>query len=670
MDELTDAWTSCHHSQQLQKITKLKLLMTSWGSYEYQITWISTGSCFSSNADHLAFWATMLERSLHTARGWSHPNQRKALVWRRTGTLVEHAKATRFHSEICPVSARSLTTSFDGRTHPRNHKKLLTATTTIGRWQSDRPFSSSISLAEENKNYLHSKYQQLVESGQLSQDSHQLHAINALERLRNDLFSPSSSFINNHTTVSPAAVAVASTNSSSWSWWNHDTPAPTTTSTVSSFFSSSNSPRGVYLHGGVGCGKSFLMHLFHDSLSKSSANHPISVTKQFVHYHKFMLDIHRELHVAKTKKHLQGEEAVAHVVNNILQAGRVLCCDEFQVTDVADAMLLVRLLPLLWQSGCVLVATSNRAPQDLYAQGLQRDLFVPLIHQLTQRCQVVSMEASETDYRVLIQQKQQQQQASLSPHATTTASSSPSSSPTTIEDMLQQSYFVGKANRKKFHSLFYQVTQGASVAPMSLYVSSTPSSSSTDVADGTTTVTMARGARKVNIPWACPSRYICRFAFEDLCAKALGAADYMVLASHFSMIFVEQIPTLTVTEINWLRRFITFCDTMYDAHVVLVLQAAVPLDQLLQIPSDQLQQLRRAHDEVFAFDRTKSRLQEMTSITYIQETHSKWIPPPPNDTETATVDDMLKQQPSVRPRTTIAFQELRVEPSLADDASR
>jgi predicted ATPase len=115
-----------------------------------------------------------------------------------------------------------------------------------------------------------------------------------------------------------------------------------------------------------------------------------------------MLRIHAEMHAARYKDHTEGDAILPEVIAKEVSAGRLLCFDEFQVTDVADALILQRLFTGLWQHGCVVVATSNRPPEDLYLNGLQRDRFVPFIHELKKHCEVVNMFESETDYRLML----------------------------------------------------------------------------------------------------------------------------------------------------------------------------------------------------------------------------------------------------------------------------
>lgn len=234
------------------------------------------------------------------------------------------------------------------------------------------------------------------------------------------------------------------------------------------------------------------------------------------------------------------------------------------MTDVADALILQRLFTGLWENGCVVVATSNRPPDDLYLNGLQRDRFLPFLDLLKQKCEVLSMWDSKIDYRLI-----QKMQSGTVPV-----------------------FFVGLNGRREFDELFFElVGSGRSVMPTALETQ----------------------GRKVKIPLASLSRGVARFNFEDLCQKALGAADYLVIGQHFHTVFVENIPIMGLNELNWVRRFITFVDSMYESNVKLILHAKTPADEIFQPDT------KTDHDEVFAFGRTLSRLDEMSSETYLRK---------------------------------------------------
>jgi predicted ATPase len=236
------------------------------------------------------------------------------------------------------------------------------------------------------------------------------------------------------------------------------------------------------------------------------------------------------------------------------------------VTDVADALILQRLFTGLWERGAVVIATSNRPPDELYWNGIQRDRFLPFIELIKQRCDVVSMWDSDTDYR-LVQKKL-------------------GSSPTV--------YFVGKESRQDFDQLFYALANGSPAVP---------------------TFVTSQG-RQVPVPQAVPRRGLARFSFEDLCQKSLGVSDYLQIGQTFHTVFVERVPVLSMNEINWVRRFITFVDAMYESKVKLILQAAAARpNEILARSKEQ----GMVHDEFFAFDRTVSRLEEMQSERYLKQ---------------------------------------------------
>lgn len=390
-----------------------------------------------------------------------------------------------------------------------------------------------------------------MEQNDKQPDAHQIKALKVLQRLRDEL---------DH--IDPASLATRTsgpkpTNSFFAHWFSQ---VASTTSRILNI----SPPKGVYLHGGVGCGKTFLMNLFYHSITD---DHPWAKAKQKIHFHKFMLRVHQEMHVARKQGGIV-DDILPAVVSKTLAQGRLLCLDEFQVTDVADALILQRLFTGLWENGCIVVATSNREPNELYKDGLQRDRFLPFIDLLKRQCQVVSMTDSEVDYRLI--------QKAVSG--------------------IGKVYFVGREELAQFDQMFYELAGDWAVAPTFLQTQ----------------------GRKVKIPQAALQRGICRFNFEDLCQKALGAADYLVIGQHFHTVFVQNVPVMSLTEVNWMRRFITFVDSMYESRVKLVLHTQAPVPTLVTTNDDD----KTKHDELFAFDRTVSRLEEMSSLKYLQK---RWV---------------------------------------------
>ena len=341
-------------------------------------------------------------------------------------------------------------------------------------------------------------------------------------------------------------------------------------------------PKGVYLHGGVGCGKTYCMNLFYDSLPPSS----ISTLggKQKVHFHQFMLNVHRQMHLAKQMKGLQGDDVINYVIQSTIARGKILCFDEFQVTDVADALILKRLFTGLIDNGTIIVATSNRPPKDLYKGGLQRDLFLPFIDLLEEKCAVVSMWESNVDYRMVGSSSSDEKQIGG------------------IDSMNQRVYFADDDNnnlptstaKSSYLELFRMMTKDSIVAPMVLDV---------------------RG-RRINIPYVSSKFEVARFSFDDLCRMPKGAADYLAIGEMYHTIFIDDVPTSKSHEVNLVRRWITLMDAMYECNVKVVIHAASDPANIFQVD------LQSVTDEGFAFDRTRSRMEEMRSSLYLTK---RWV---------------------------------------------
>ncbi|RLN96551.1 hypothetical protein BBJ28_00022183 [Nothophytophthora sp. Chile5] len=353
------------------------------------------------------------------------------------------------------------------------------------RWQSTLPSSSQA---------LHTVYKRLADAGDVTYDPVQVRAVHHLDALYDQVVC--------YGGPKPAAPSA----SSGSSWWQRLTGNEEKSKAEEE--GASDVPKGLYLYGGVGCGKTFVMDMFFDHV-------PVE-RKQRVHFHKFMLDIHKQMHQLRQ----QGfhEDPIPHIADELLESSWLLCFDEFQVTDVADALILRRLFSALLARGFVMVATSNRPPSELYKNGLQRELFVPFIDVLSERCDVVSLEDSVTDYRVL----------KGAVHA----------------DNVYE-HPVTPDTRAAFDYEFLKYCRG----------------------EETVETYVATQGRQVHVPQAAKKTGTCQFSFKDLCDKPLGAADYLAIAEAFSVVFVRDIPILTLERINQMRRFITFVDCMYDRGV-------------------------------------------------------------------------------------------------------
>ncbi|MBT8408996.1 MAG: AFG1 family ATPase [Alphaproteobacteria bacterium] len=298
-------------------------------------------------------------------------------------------------------------------------------------------------------------------------------------------------------------------------------------------------PKGLYLWGGVGRGKSMLMDLFHASVDIPQ--------KRRVHFHEFMQEVHAALHQARRTG---VDDAIVPVADAIIKETRLLCFDEMQISDITDAMIVGRLFQRLFKAGVVVVTTSNRVPDDLYKDGLNRQLFLPFIEQLKTHMTVHEL-GSETDYR---------------------------------QDRLAgtQLYFSpANADARQAVSRIWQAMTGGEGMPLVLDVK----------------------GHKVTLPEF--HNAAARASFWDLCAQAYGAADYLAIGQAVRVLVLEDVPLLSSENYNEARRFVTLIDTLYEAHVRVIMTAA-------DIP----ERLYLEGTGSFEFERTASRLREMQSADW------------------------------------------------------
>jgi predicted ATPase len=366
-----------------------------------------------------------------------------------------------------------------------------------------------------------------------------------------------------------------------------------------------NSVQGMYIHGGVGCGKTMMMDMFFDQI-------PHNIPRVRKHFHTFMLEIHSKLHDIRQegkKSGVQPRDPLIKIANEFIEKeGLILCLDEFQVTDVADAMILKELFSGIFAAGGIVISTSNRKPDDLYKNGINRDSFLPFIDILKQRCEIVSMD-DMVDYRTLVAQEEGLIHTPLN-HETQK-----------VMDLIYDKLAFGQDQDDASHK------------------------------DGIT-LDVVMG-RTFHVRKCVPSR-VARFQFPDLCDRALGAADYLAIAKEFPCILLENIPVLYTEDSVQLRRFITLLDVLYEHRTKVYISAETTPDMLFQptigkdqvlkglvVPphlmknvekskndqsSDQTKAKKQddnllaqfAHkDEVFASARALSRLTEMMSTTYL-----------------------------------------------------
>ncbi len=314
-------------------------------------------------------------------------------------------------------------------------------------------------------------------------------------------------------------------------------------------------PKGVYIFGDVGRGKSALMDLFFENVALPA--------KRRVHFNEFMAETHRFIHTwrnlspAEKKSRPEfvrgaGEDPIAPAAKRIASSATLLCLDEFQVTDVADAMILGRLFEKLVDRGTVSVLTSNTAPDQLYEGGINRELFLPFIAMIQQHFDIVEL-AGALDYRL-------NRMAGLHIYNTP----------------------LGPGADRAMDQAWQKLTDGEAGEILSLDVL----------------------GRKVEVPKAAEG--VARFTFNELCGAALGPSDYIAIAGRFHTVLIDHIPQMGPEKSNEARRLTLLIDTLYDRRIKVICSAATR-PELLYVSGD----------SAASFRRTASRLLEMQSVDYL-----------------------------------------------------
>jgi cell division protein ZapE len=306
--------------------------------------------------------------------------------------------------------------------------------------------------------------------------------------------------------------------------------------------------QGLYIFGDVGRGKSMLMDLFFLTA-------PV-VAKSRVHFHEFMRDVHAGIHSYRQDKANRDSDPIPKLARDIAARSWLLCFDELQVSDIGDAMILGRLFQALFDLGVVVVTTSNRHPDDLYKDGLQRERFLPFIGEIKRRLDVLELN-SEQDYRL---------------------------------------------GRKKGMTVYYSPLVAEAEAELARcfdrLTGGLPAQEDEIIVHG----------RSWRVPRAADG--VAWFSFDELCRQALGASDYLELATLYHTVILSDVPVLSPANRDAAKRFVTLIDALYEHKVTFLCAAEAPPQTLY--PSG---------DGSFEFQRTVSRLMEMQSEEYLGRPH-------------------------------------------------
>jgi cell division protein ZapE len=294
-------------------------------------------------------------------------------------------------------------------------------------------------------------------------------------------------------------------------------------------------PRGLYIHGEVGRGKTMLMDLF---FQHSPVEH-----KRRAHFHEFMADVHERIYGFRqniARGEIADGDVIALTAGSIFNEAWLLCFDEFHVTDIADAMILGRLFSKLFALGTVVVTTSNVAPDDLYKGGLNRALFLPFIAQIYDHMDVLRLDA-RTDFR--------------------------------LEKLTGVKMWLVPADRDADAALdkaWVKMTGNAKCKPRDISIK----------------------GRILHVP--CSADGVARFSFADVCEKPLAASDYLRLAHDYHTLIIDRIPVMDYADRNAAKRFIALIDTLYDNSVKLMASAeADPLSLYVATDGDEANEFKR-----------------------------------------------------------------------------
>jgi len=369
-------------------------------------------------------------------------------------------------------------------------------------------------------------YSKLIGSGGLRQDERQVIAMKQLDRVYDDLLA----FKKGPKGSIKRDVAIAPPNHlghTPFSFFQKAQAVETKKAKGASVLHPLSDVKGLYMYGGVGCGKTMMMDILYNEA-------PIE-KKMRVHFHQFMLDVHSTMHsIRKNKRSDQAAiDPFDEVAQRMVTSAELLCFDELVIADISDAMIMRRLFDSFYRIGVCAVFTSNRQPDELYKGGINRESFLPFISLIKDRCVVYNLDSS-VDYRL-----------SGQPGETYLA-------PMTAE------------NDRRFDETVRRLTKGERMIGRNLRVF----------------------GRDVRVPRSAGG--VCQFTFAELCGSELSTADYSVIAKAFHTVLLEHVPAIGPNDSDVKRRFIALVDTLYQYKVKLVVYAEVAPQMLESTPDSSL----------------------------------------------------------------------------------
>jgi protein AFG1 len=420
-------------------------------------------------------------------------------------------------------------------------------------------------------------YSRMIGSGAIRHDERQVIAMKELDRVYNDLLafkkSPKGAIKRDVAIAPPSHLG-----HTPFSFFQKAQKVEAKKAAGVSVMHPLSDVKGLYMYGGVGCGKTMMMDILYNEA-------PIE-KKMRVHFHQFMLDVHSTMHSIRQKK--RSDQAAIdpfdEVAQRMVTSAELLCFDELVIADISDAMIMRRLFDSFYRIGVCAVFTSNRRPDELYKGGLNRESFLPFISLIKDRCVVYNLD-STVDYRL----SGQAGETYLAP--------------------------MNSENDRRFDETIKKLTKGERMVPRTLRVF----------------------GRDVRVPRSAGG--VCQFTFAELCGSELSTADYSVIAKAFHTMLLEHVPAIGPNDSDVKRRFIALVDTLYQHKVKLVVYAEVAPQMLESTRGStllsgglkdteqhsvfEIGQLVNEKEGSFQMERCVSRLVEMSSVEYLRAPHKE-----------------------------------------------